>query len=66
MAWCSKCVDQAQRDAYRALQTLCEDVNPTSAQAGMALRALAGAPGPLRLERRGDRRGSALWAVVRE
>lgn len=64
LAWCSPCVDQRQRDAYRVICTLCRDDDPTTRQVGMALRDLADHPaGPLRVECRGERRGAALWAV---
>lgn len=66
--WCRPCTAQPQRDAYRALCELCKDTDPTSLQAGLALRALvlAQPPGPWRVERSGERRKTALWRLLRE
>lgn len=66
MDWCRQCVDQAQRDAYLGIRTLCQDDNPTPLQAGKVLGSLAaaGAPGEWRVVRRGVRHNTAQWGVI--
>ena len=66
--WCRPCTARAQRDAYKALCDLCGDADPTSLQAGVALRKLADTrpPGEWRIERAGERRKTAVWRLLRE